>query len=141
MLASAPSFTPGVTGNLVPPATLGGGDSTYAELFLGVSGSVPDVQGTSSTASAVAGRVQVGYTAGSSVSGASGCVVAVYGSSDGSLFDSVPLGGLWFQLKAGGAGDTVSLSFELPPGQYLVSLTNADPTYGIEPWATLATIA
>ena len=138
-LSAAPTFTPGSPGNLVPSQTCTSGTPVTATFAIGLSGD-SGAQGSITTGSAVSGRIQVWSKGGSSVSSTNGCLVQVFSTSDGTNYDTVPFAGVSFVI-ANSSNAQYFQSFELPPGQYKLSLSNLDTTYSITVEATLGTIA
>jgi hypothetical protein len=127
MLSSAPTFTPGSAGNVYGPASLAANTSVTSNAFyVGVSGQ-SGAQGSTTTGSAVSGRLQVASTGGATVATTNGCQVQVLSSSDGgTTYDVVPYIGPF--VIATVASTLESASYDLPPGQYKLKLTNLDTT-------------
>jgi hypothetical protein len=138
-LSAAPSFTPGSPGNLVPSQTCTGATSVTATFAIGLSGD-SGPQGSLTTGTAVSGRIQVWSKGGTSVSTTNGCLVQVFSTSDGTNYDTVPFAGVSF-IIANAVSTQNYQSFELPPGQYKLSLSNLDTSVAITVEATLGTIA
>jgi hypothetical protein len=139
-LSAAPSFTPGSVGNIYGPSSLAGNTSTtQGPFYVGVFGQV-GAQGTSTTGSALSGRVQVWNTGGGTVATTNGLQVQVFSTADGTNYDSVGFGGLNFVIATTASTATLQ-SFDLPPGQYKIKFTNLDGTNAVTVTATLGTTA
>ena len=96
-LSSAPTFTLGSTGNLVPSQTCTNGTPVTATFAIGISGDTGS-QGSLTTGSAISGRVQVWSKGGTAVGSTNGCQVQVFSTSDGTNYDTVPFAGLNFVI-------------------------------------------
>lgn len=97
-------------------------------------------QGSTTTGSAVSGRVQVWSKGGGTVGTTNGCQVQVFSTSDGTNYDNIAFGGVNFVI-ANAINTQYYQSFELPPGQYKLSLSNLDTANAITVEATLGTTA
>jgi hypothetical protein len=138
-LAAAPTFTPGSAGNLLPTTTATYGTPVTVQFYIGVSGQ-SGAQGSITTGSALGGRLQVWNTGPATITAGAGVTVNVYSTSDGTTFDTTPYGGSGF-LLATVASASQYASFDLPPGQYTLSLSNTDSAHTTTVKATLGTIA
>jgi hypothetical protein len=139
-LASAPTFTPGSTGNVYASTALAGNASVTTSAFsVGLAGG-SGPPGSTTTGSAVAGRLQVLNIGGTTVAATNGCQVQIFSSSDnGVTYDTVPYLGPFIIATTQGA--TSVGSYDLPPGQYKLKFTNLDTSNGITVEATLGTTA
>jgi hypothetical protein len=106
---------------------------------IGLSGS-GGLQGSMATGSALSGRIQVWSKGGTAVATTNGCQVQVFSTSDGVNYDTVPFGGVSFVI-ANAISTQCYQSFELPPGQYKLALSNLDTANAITVEATLGTTA
>ena len=139
-LSASPTFTPGSPGNVVPASTtVTSGTPVTATFAIGLSGD-SGAQGTTTTGSAIAGRVQVWNTGGASVSTTNGLQVQVFSTSDGTNYDTLPYGGINFVITTV-ASTAQYQSFDLPPGQYKISVSNLDTSHTTNAQVTLGTIA
>ena len=138
-LQYAPTFTNGTAGNLIASGALTHGATTTANFYVGVSGQ-SGAQGSITTGSAIFGRVQVWNTGGSSVTSGAYVQVQIFSTSDGTHYDTITYGGINFQI-ATVASTAAYQSFDLPPGQYQISLYNSDSTNSTTVEATLGTAA
>jgi hypothetical protein len=140
-LSAAPTFTPGSTGNIYASNPLAANASTIqGPFFIGVSGQGGS-PGSATTGSALSGRVQVINTGGSAVASTNGLQVQVFSTSDGgTTYDTVAFGGTNFVITTI-ASTSTPLSFDLPPGQYKIKLTNLDASNAITVEVTLGTTA
>ena len=138
-LTAAPTLTVGSAGNIYGSNSLAANTAVSAAFYVGVSAQ-SGAQGSTTTGSAISGRVQVWSKGGTAVATTNGCQVQVFSTSDGTNYDTVPFGGINFVIA-----NTVSTqcfqSFDLSPGQYKITLTNLDVTNAITVEATLATVA
>ena len=139
-LSAAPTFTPGSAGNIYSSNSLGANTSfTTSAFYVGVSGQSGS-QGSTTTGSALAGRVQVWNTGGGTVASTNGLQVTAFSTSDGTNYDTVAFGGTGFVIAT--VVSTAALaSFDLPPGQYKIKLTNLDVTNAITVEITIGTLA
>lgn len=140
-LTAAPTFTAGSTGNIYGSNALAANTSTtQGPFYVGVSGQSGS-QGSTTTGSALSGRVQVINTGGGTVATTNGLQVQVFSTSDGgTTYDSIAFGGINFIIPTT-VSTAVPASFDLPPGQYKIKFTNLDVTNGITIEATLGTTA
>jgi hypothetical protein len=139
-LPAQPTFTPGSPGNIYASNSLAASASiTTSAFYIGVAGQT-GAQGSTTTGSALSGHVQVWNTGGATVSAGSGLQVQAVSTSDGTNYDTVALGGVNFVI-ATSVSTTAIESFELPPGQYKLKLTNTDTANAITVEATLGTTA
>ena len=138
-LSAAPTFTPGSPGNLVPSQACTSATPVTTTFAIGLAGDAGP-QGSLTTGSAVSGRIQVWSKGGTSVAATNGCLVQVFSTSDGTNYDTVPFAGVSFVI-ANAVSAQYYQSFELPPGQYKLLLSNLDTTNAITVEATLGTIA
>lgn len=139
-LAAAPTFTAGAAGNLIGAATsLVNATPVSSTFVVGVSGN-SGAQGTITTGTALSGRVQVWSKGGGTVAATNGCQVQVFSTSDGTNYDTVPFAAISFVI-ANAVSTQYYQSFELPPGQYKLTLTNLDTVNAITVEATLGTTA
>jgi hypothetical protein len=136
-LSAAPTFTAGSAGNLVSSASLAAGATTTQVFYIGVSGQTGAV-GSITTGSALAGRVQVWNTGGGTVASTNGLQVQILSTSDGTNYDTIAYAGSTITTVVSTA---VRASYDLPPGQYKLSLTNLDATNAITVEASLGTTA
>jgi hypothetical protein len=139
-LAAAPTFTPGSAGNIYGSNSLAANTSyTTSAFYVGVSGQ-SGAAGSTTTGSAVSGRVQVWNTGGATVATTNGLQVTVFSTSDGTNYDTIAYGGTGFVIAT--VASTAALaSFDLPPGQYKIKLTNLDTSNAITVEITLGTTA
>jgi hypothetical protein len=135
-LASATTFTPGSSGNVYGSNALAGNASVTATFAVGLSGD-SGPPGSITTGSAVSGRLQVINTGGGTVATTNGCQVQVFSTSDGTNYDTVPFIGPFVITTVVSTAEPAS--YELPPGQYKLKLTNLDTTNAITVEATLGT--
>lgn len=140
-LTAAPTFTAGSTGNIYGSNSLGAGASTtLGPFYIGVFGQ-SGAQGSTTTGSAVSGRIQVLNTGGATVATTNGLQVQVFSTSDGgTTYDSIAFGGVNFIIPTTASTSTPA-SFDLPPGQYKIKFTNVDASNSITIEATLGTTA
>lgn len=135
------TFTPGSPGNLYGGSgglSLAANTSvTIGPFYVGVAGQ-SGLPGTTATGSAIGARVEVVNSAGSSVTAGSSVSVAIYSTSDGSTYDTIPFDWIYFAI-ATVASSAASESFDLVPGQYQLVLTNTDTMYPTTVQATLGT--
>ncbi len=137
-LSTAPTFTTGSAGNLISSESLVASGTVSATFYIAVAGQT-GAQGTTATGAAIYGRVQVWNTGGSSVSATNGVLTQVFATSDGTNYDTVPFGAQYIITTV--ASTPERQSFDLPPGQYKLTLTNLDGTYATTVEATLGTAA
>lgn len=137
-LPAAPSFTVGSAGNLYASTVLNANTSvTVGPFYVGVAGQT-GAAGTTTTGSALAGRLQVWNTATGTVAATNGCQVQILSTSDGTNYDTIQYAGFTITSVA----STSELqSIDLPNGQYKLKLTNLDTTNNITVEATLGTTA
>jgi hypothetical protein len=134
-LASAPTFNPGSTGGIyggAGGASLAASTSHTVQFSFGCSsgntGSLPT--------SALYGRLQIIDTGGSAVAVTNGLQVQLYSSSDaGATEDSVPF--VLNQTITTIASTAAAQSWDIPPGNYFLKLSNLDATYAITVTVTL----
>lgn len=143
-LTASPTFTPGSTGNIYGGSggtALNSSTSyTTSAFYVGVSGQ-SGAQGSTTTGSALSGRVQIVNGGGEYVSSTNGLQVQVFSSSDGgTTYDTLGFGGCNFVITTVQSANS-TLSFDLPPGQYKIKFTNLDGSYGVTVTATLGTTA
>jgi hypothetical protein len=136
-LPAAPTFTPGSAGNVLPSASLAAGATVTKVFYVGVSGQA-GAQGSITTGSAVAGRLQVWDTGGGTVAATNGLLVQILSTSDGANYDTIAYAGSAITTVASTA---VLASYDLQPGQYKLSLSNLDATNAVTIEATLGTTA
>ena len=138
-LSAAPTFTAGSIGNIYGANALAANASTtQGPFYIGVSGQ-SGAEGSTTTGSAVSGRVQVIDTGGATVAATNGCQVQIFSTSDaGTTYDAVPF--VFFVIPTV-ASTAQAASVDLPPGQYKLKLTNLDTTNAITVEATLGTVA
>lgn len=136
-LSADPTFTAGSTGNIY-------GGSTGASLAASGSVSQTFAFGCSSgntsglPSSALSGRLQVLDFGGSAVATTNGLQVQLFSSPDGgTTYDTVAFAAAG--TIATTASTTTAESWEIPPGNYKLTLTNLDATNAIKVAATLGT--
>lgn len=138
-LASAPTITMGAAGNVYASNSLANNAShSISPIYVGVAGQT-GAQGTTTTGSAVAARLQVWNTGGVSVAATNGLQVQLFSTSDGTNYDTIFYG---VNSTITTVASTASLaSWDIPPGQYKLTLTNLDVTNAVTVEVTLGTIA
>jgi len=141
-LSSAPTFTPGSTGNVYPSTTLAANASvTTSAFYVGVSGQ-SGAPGSTTTGSAVSGSVQVLNTGGGTVAATNGCQIQIFRSCDGgTTWDTVPYLGPFVIPTVVTSSGVQPASYDVPPGHYKVNLKNVDTSNAITVEVTLGTTA
>jgi hypothetical protein len=136
-LSASPTFTPGSAGNLYASTSLAAsGTYTSGFFYVGVSGQ-SGAQGSTTTGSALSGRLQI-WDVATTVAATNGLLVQIFSTSDGTNPDTIAYAGFTITSLA---SSTVIQSLDLPPGQYKVKLTNLDATNAIAVEMTLGTTA
>lgn len=136
-LSSAPTFTPGSTGNLYAATSLAAGASHTTTFFVGTSGQ-SGAQGTITTGSALSGSVQVLNSPGGTVAATAGVQVQIFRSTDGTNYGPTPYTSTTIPSVA---STTASADFDLGPGQYKLIATNLDVTNAVTITETMGTTA
>ena len=140
-LSAAPTFTPGSTRKHLRQQHSGGQHQHDPGPILHWGLRPVGRAGSTSTGSALSGRVQVINTGGGTIASTNGLQVQVFSTSDGgTTYDAVAFGGVNFVIPTT-ANVATPLSFDLPTGQYKIKFTNLDATNSITIEATLGTTA
>jgi hypothetical protein len=126
-LSAAPTFTVATAaGNVLAAQTLAASTAVTSSVFYVGTAGQSGAAGTTTTGSALSGRLQVWCGGNTAVAAVSGLQVQVFSTSDGTKYDSVPyaVNG----VIAAVISTTTVQSWDLPPGQYKLTVTNLDAT-------------